>query len=48
MEKKKKNCKHLLIEWRKYNFSEEIDIIDKRCRLCWGVFFFMRTKVKEK
>ena len=47
-EKKKTNCEHdVLIEWRKYNFSEDIDIIEDRCRLCGHAFLFMRDKTKK-
>jgi len=45
----KKKCEdHITIKWTKYNFSEDVDIIERKCRICGESFLFLREKRKEK
>jgi hypothetical protein len=47
MTQKSKEHTHQEIVWKTYEFVDEFDLIEKKCRVCWETTLYIREKGKN-
>jgi len=45
---KQNNHTHQQVIWKTYKFTDDIDIIEKKCRICWKSSLYLHEKQKRK